>query len=57
MPGTRNPIYSPEILQEDKPDYALLFAYNYLSEIMNKEKTFLERGGKFIVPVPEPKII
>ena len=57
VPGTRNPIYSPEILQEDKPDYALLFAYNYLSEIINKEKTFLERGGKFIVPVPEPKII
>jgi novobiocin biosynthesis protein NovU/D-mycarose 3-C-methyltransferase len=39
------------------PDYALIFPWNYTKEILNKEKDFLESGGKFIIPCPEVKVI
>ena len=48
---------NPNIFKNDNPDYAILFAYNYFEEIMRKEKDFIDRGGRFIVPLPEPKII
>jgi methylation protein EvaC len=57
IPGMHNPIVSPDVLKDDKPDYALLFAYNYFEEVMGKEQEFIRRGGRFIVPLPEPKII
>lgn len=57
IPGMQIPIVPPNIFKNDNPDYALLFAYNYFDEIMKKEKDFIERGGRFIVPLPEPKII
>ena len=56
-PGMHIPIVPPNYLTDDNPDYALLFAYNYFDEVMEKEKDFIERGGRFIVPLPEPKII
>ena len=33
-------------------DYALLFAYNHMDEIMAKEQKFKDEGGKWIVYVP-----
>jgi SAM-dependent methyltransferase len=57
IPGMHNPIVPPETIKEDKPDYALLFAYNYFEEVMSKEKEFVAGGGRFIVPLPEPKVI
>ena len=57
-PGTHIPIISDDILEKDKPDYAILFAYNYLKEVLNKEKErFIENGGKFIVPVPDVEVV
>ena len=57
IPGMHIPIVAPKYFKNDNPDYALLFAYNYFDEIMKKEKDFIDRGGRFIVPLPEPKII
>jgi len=57
IPGMQIPIITPHNFKNDNPDYAILFAYNYFDEVMNKEKDFIERGGRFIVPLPEPKII
>jgi len=57
-PGKHIPIVSPEKFRNDnEADYAVLFAWNHAKEIMEKEKSFLERGGKFIVHIPEPKIL
>jgi len=39
------------------PDYALLFAWNHNEEIVEKETAFQEAGGKWIVYVPEVKIL
>jgi len=56
IPGSRILIASEEKFHEDNPDYALVFAWNFFIEIFEKEKEFLRKGGKFIVPIPEPKI-
>jgi len=56
-PGTHIPIVSPDVLKKDKPDYALLLAYNYAQQIIEKEKDFTANGGRFIIPLPEVRII
>lgn len=58
MPGTKVPIVSPDVFHRDhNVDYALLGAWNHSEEILGKEKGFLSRGGKFIVHLPEPRIL
>ncbi|MDO8495009.1 MAG: class I SAM-dependent methyltransferase [bacterium] len=56
-PGAHIPIVSEERLKEDRPDYAIMFIWNFLDEVLKKQQGFLKRGGKFIVPVPKIKII
>ncbi len=56
-PGKHIPIIKPVDMVEEKIDYAFLGAWNFLSEIQNKEKRFIKNGGKFITHVPTVKII
>jgi len=56
-PGMHIPIKPYEDFKKDKPDYAILFAWNHAEEIFAKEKDFVKNGGKWIVFVPEIKIL
>lgn len=56
-PGMHIPIKSHEHFKNDNPDYVVLFAWNHAQEIFAKEQDFIERGGQWIVFVPEVKIL
>jgi len=56
-PGSWIPVRPPETLIADHTDYALLLAWNFAKEIIGRETEYQKRGGRFIVPIPEPKII
>ena len=56
-PGKRIPVVSREKLLSDPPDYLLILAWNFADSIIAKHESFRKRGGKFIIPVPIPRII
>ncbi len=57
MPGNHLPIKPVEWILENMPNYVLLLSWNFADEIVKQQDEYRCRGGKFIVPVPEPKVI
>jgi hypothetical protein len=55
--GTEIPIVSKEEARRDKPDYFLILPHHFLEEIKREEKDYLDHGGKFIVPLPEVRLV
>ncbi len=56
-PGVRLKVLPDAALLDERPDYALLLAWNFSEEIMRNLKEFSAKGGKFIIPIPAPKIV
>ena len=57
IPGTGIEISSPEKINQDKPDYLILFAWNFKDEIIDQLSDYRNAGGKLIIPLPKVEII
>ncbi len=58
-PGTHIPVREVSALVDGAAiaDYVLILAWNFADEIMRQQQTYRDRGGRFIVPVPEPQVV
>jgi SAM-dependent methyltransferase len=55
--GTNIPIISEEQSRKQKPDYYLVLPWHFIDEFKKREKDFLARGGKFVLPMPEVTLV
>ena len=56
-PITHIPVLSAEALYDQKPDYLLILAWNFSEPIMKMHEKYSNEIGKFIIPMPEPKVV
>jgi hypothetical protein len=56
-PGTGIKIISESEAKEMNPDYFLVLPWHFKASILEREKEYLENGGKFIFPLPDIEII
>ena len=57
MPASHIPILPPSVLDENTPDYLVILPWNIAEEVMKQNAHLVEKGTKFVIAVPELKII
>jgi hypothetical protein len=56
-PGDHIPILPTKALYEKMPDYVFILAWIHAQPIINNNRAYLERGGRFILCVPEIRVV
>lgn len=57
LPGSRVPIHAPDAIDRERPDYVMILPWNLTAEITAQLAHIASWGGRFIVPIPEPRIL
>lgn len=56
-PGAHIPVVGPERLEDDPVDVLLILAWNIAEEVIEQQRPFAARGGRFLIPIPEPHFV
>ncbi len=56
-PAAHIPVVATTELHRIRPDYLLILAWNFAEPIMANNRWYEDQGGKFIVPMPVPRIV
>ena len=56
-PGKHIPVFHPDKIYSEKPDYLVILAWNFATPIMKKHQAYRDLGGSFILPMPNPVIV
>ena len=56
-PGTHIPVLPDGELVDRRIEFGLLLAWNFADEILEQQAEYRKRGGSFIIPVPEVRIV
>ncbi len=57
LPGSRIPVHAADRLRETRPEQVLILPWNIAAEITAQHAYVGEWGGRFVVPVPEPRVL
>jgi 2-polyprenyl-3-methyl-5-hydroxy-6-metoxy-1,4-benzoquinol methylase len=57
LPGSHIPVYSPEVIAVEKPDYLVILPWNIAPEVMAQQSGIRDWGGRFVVAIPELTIL
>ena len=57
VPGVKVPVVGTDRIEADAPDYLLILPWNHREEIMRQQAGFARRSGRFIIPIPRPRIV
>ncbi len=56
-PGMHIPVLPVSSLLAFQPDYVMILAWNFAEEIIRQLEEYRSQGGRFILPIPEPKVV
>lgn len=56
-PGSHVPVVGPDCLERDPVDVLLILAWNIADEVIEQQRWFAEKGGRFLIPIPEPHFV
>jgi 2-polyprenyl-3-methyl-5-hydroxy-6-metoxy-1,4-benzoquinol methylase len=57
LPGSRIPIFATDKIFETKPDFVLILPWNLKDEIVGQMARIAEWGGKFVIPIPQVRVL
>jgi len=56
-PGLHIPVVPADVLYERRPDAVVVLAWNFADAIIDKHSAYRDGGGRFIVPLPQPRMV